>query len=924
MRTLHFHQNLSATLGRKAVAVLVMSAVMAFNLGPLEAKAEETTQQTLEIYGGLIDADHPLNSPDPYTEVSTDEGLTWQPAYLVGQHPWGLVSGTNSWLNCVPSINSCAKARSDYRYRFFLAEGWRASNMSVNMKMDDYGWVSLNGNDISGLQAEQWNSGGPIDVDAMTKTGWNELRVILIDYGGAAGINYKISYNVISPYQIKVMEPGKPSTLDVLFDSEGGKETYEKQVYTLGGEPVALPAPTRDGYSFTGWAKKSVDGVVIGSATLIPEEDMTLHATWLADSHVVEFDSKSGSAVESGSFVTDGSIASAPSAPTREGYNFVGWSATDGGSAVEFPYSPGVISDITLYALWSFDDHTVTYDSKGGSSVTNGFFFTDGSLEIPFAPSRDGYAFLGWSATDGGEAITFPYSPGVYQDITLYALWSADSHTVTFDSKSGSAVSADSFVTDGSLAIPYDPTREGYAFLGWSDTDGGSPVSFPYTPGVTQDITLYALWSADSHTVTYDSKSGSAVASGTFLTDGSVTAPASPTRAGYTFLGWSATDGGAAITFPYSPGVITGITLYAKWSIDSHIVTFNSKNGSAVAAGSFVTAGSVEAPSAPTRVGHNFLGWSATDGGSAVTFPYSPGVTTDVTLYALWFEITAPSAPQNVTATAGNKTATVSWAVPTSNGGAAIISYLVTASTGQTCSVVILTCTFTGLPNKTAVTFTVVAINSAGNGTASTPSASITPFDPNDDVLPPDDDGTDAPKAIPSGGKFVQSNDPTLFFSWNKSTGKLLSNATGVYIGYIEAKITFTKSGKVYTCSTVFGDLKVLPQKTAAQKAAAMKPKTFKGTQFCISKTKMDSKSLAPKGGLTAANFKKIKSMNKTSAELAKEKAALTVLKGFTGVVQVDVVRYRAWPTTMLNFGDHTGKGGKIPAMIRNTKVNLG
>ena len=584
----------------------------------------------------------------------------------------------------------------------------------------------------------------------------------------------------------------------------------------------------------------------------------------------------------------------------------------------------GTYESVSVDSSATLRTNLVTFDSKSGSAVESQQMDVSGSLAAPSEPTRAGYTFLGWSDSDGGASVVFPYAPEVTDDITLYALWSADSHDVTYNSNGGSSVVDGTFVTDGSLPIPFDPTRAGYAFLGWSATDGGEAITFPYSPGVTSDITLFAKWAADSHLVTFDSKSGSIVSAGSFVTDGSVTAPASPTRAGYTFLGWSATDGGAALTFPYSPGVITGITLYAKWSIDSHMVTFNSKNGSAVAAGSFVTAGSVAAPSAPTRLGHNFLGWSATDGGSAVTFPYSPGVTTDVTLYALWFEITAPSAPQNVTATAGNKTATVSWAVPTSNGGGAIISYLVTASTGQTCSVVVLTCTFTGLPNKTAVTFTVVAINSAGNGTASTPSASITPFDPNDDVLPPEGDGDSGPKPIPSGGKFTKSNDPTLFFSWNKSTGKLLSNATGVYIGYIEAKITFTKSGKVYTCSTVFGDLKVLPQKTAAQKATAMKMKTFTGKQFCIDKIKMDSKSLAPKGGMTAANFKKIKSMNKTATELSQEKATLTALKGFTGVVQVDVVRYRAWPTTLLNFGDHTGKGGKIPAMIRNTKVNLG
>ena len=801
-------------------------------------------------------------------------------------------------------------------------------------------------------------------------------------------------------------------------------------------------------------------------------ESVSVDSSATLRTNLVTFDSKSGSAVESQQMDVSGSLA-APSEPTRAGYTFLGWSDSDGGASVVFPYAPEVTDDITLYALWSADSHDVTYNSNGGSSVVDGTFVTDGSLPIPFDPTRAGYAFLGWSDTDGGEAITFPYSPGVYEDITLYALWSVNTYVVNYNTKGGSPIEAGSFTTGGSLgsnsqildgSVPpsqpmavtgielglnlstnqdgwvrkvsffkyegdegghsaqvwsadgrllgsqefdsetssgwqtltltkpvfisagesftasvygatysyaYDyipktnsgplsvidgsfafgeqssypsvpgswsygvdldfmtasdvaPTLTGYTLAGWSATDGGALLDFPYSPGVTSDITLFAKWAADSHSVTFDSKSGSIVSAGSFVTDGSVTAPASPTRAGYTFLGWSATDGGAAIAFPYSPGVITGITLYAKWSIDSHIVTFNSKNGSAVSAGSFVTAGSVAAPSNTTRVGYNFLGWAATEGGSAITFPYSPGVTTDVTLYALWSAITVPSGPQNVTATAGNKAATVTWAAPANNGGGSIISYLVTASTGQTCSTVALTCTITGLLNKTAVTFTVVAINSSGNGAASTPSSSITPFDPNDDVLPPEGDGGSAPKEISNGGKFVVTNDSTLQLSWDKKNGKLISKATGIYTGYIEAKITFTKAGKAYSCSTVFGILKVMPQKTAAQKATAMKMKTFTGKQFCIDKIKMDAKSVAPKGGMTPANFKNIKSTNKTSVDLSSEKAALAALKNFTGLVEVTVVRYRAWPTTMLNRGDHTGKGGKIPALIRNTKVNLG
>jgi hypothetical protein len=75
---------------------------------------------------------------------------------------------------------------------------------------------------------------------------------------------------------------------------------------------------------------------------------------------------------------------------------------------------------------------------------------------------------------------------------------------------------------------------------------------------------------------------------------------------------------------------------------------------------------------------------------------------------------------------------------------------------------------------------------------------------------------------------------------------------------------------------------------------------------------------------MTPTNFKKIKPMNKSASELSKEKAAAAALKNFTGQVTIQVIRYRAWPTTMVNIGDHNSKGGKIPALVRNTKVNLG
>lgn len=196
--------------------------------------------------------------------------------------------------------------------------------------------------------------------------------------------------------------------------------------------------------------------------------------------------------------------------------------------------------------------------------------------------------------------------------------------------------------------------------------------------------------------------------------------------------------------------------------------------------------------------------------------------------------------------------------------------------------------------------------------------------DPTAEVGPTEGDGDTPPKGITgTKGKFVATNDTTFQISWDKATGKLGSQATGIYTGYIEAKITFSKAGKNYTCTAVFGTTKALPAKTAAQKTAAMKMKTFTGKQFCIDKLKMNPKTTSPVGGFTTANFKKIAPMNKTAAELTQEKAALAALKGFSGEVAIQVIRYRAWPSTMVNLGNWDSKGGKISVQIRNTRVTL-
>lgn len=426
-----------------------------------------------------------------------------------------------------------------------------------------------------------------------------------------------------------------PRTYVATFDSTGGTPVAAG---TIVGGQIQFPAPpTRTHYEFAGWSDST-------SGSAITRWDYnsgaTFYALWTPLPFEVTYDSKGGSYVAPGSYVTDGSIDSAPTSPTRVGYTFEGWSATAGGNPISFPYYPGVTSDITLFALWNPNTYAINFDSRLGSNVSAGSYKTAGvMLASPADPSRAGYTFVGWSQTIAGSTVFWPFAPSTLGDVTLYAIWNANTNAVTFDSQKGTAVAAGLFLTDSQIpSAPSAPTRAGYKFDGWSSTADGTLLNFPYSPNATSDITLFAKWTAVSHVVNFDSNGGSAAASGSFVTDGRVqSAPVAPTRAGYTFASWSATLGGSSLSFPYAPGVIADITLYANWSANTNAINFDSTGGSNVSAGSFQTDGQVPAaPNAPIRVGYTFIGWAASADGTVITFPYSPVATSDITLYAKW------------------------------------------------------------------------------------------------------------------------------------------------------------------------------------------------------------------------------------------------------------------------------------------------
>lgn len=189
----------------------------------------------------------------------------------------------------------------------------------------------------------------------------------------------------------------------------------------------------------------------------------------------------------------------------------------------------------------------VTY--KDGDSEYAKQVLPSGTLATrPDAPAATpGYTFGGWNKADG---TAWDYaSDKVTDNITLYAKWAANTYTITFDTAGGSEIAPITQDYGTAITVPADPTREGYTFIGW---DKEIPTTMP-----AENMTVTAQWEINRYTITFDTAGGSEITPITQDYGTAITAPADPTREGYTFMGW---DREIPTTMPAE-----NITLKARW-----------------------------------------------------------------------------------------------------------------------------------------------------------------------------------------------------------------------------------------------------------------------------------------------------------------------------------------------------------------------
>ncbi len=284
-------------------------------------------------------------------------------------------------------------------------------------------------------------------------------------------------------------------------------------------------------------------------------------------------------------------------------------------------------------ASCEIENYTITYVSNGGTQYANDSYnINSNTITLP-TPTREHYDFGGWYDNDqfNGNAIT-QIASGSYGNKTFYAQWTPTVYTIAYDNNGGSGCLNEEYTASATICVP---TRSGYQFDGWIDIntteiyEGGENVQYT-------NLNLEAQWS-QLYTIAYVLSGGSGCENTTFTNTAVVCSD--PTRNGFTFDGWSTTDGGDMEYIGDEVITKTDLTLYARWEPITYTITYVSNGGTEYANTSYnITSSTITLPT-PTREHYDFVGWCDDEElteNCATNRAIPSGSTGNKTFYAQW------------------------------------------------------------------------------------------------------------------------------------------------------------------------------------------------------------------------------------------------------------------------------------------------
>lgn len=296
--------------------------------------------------------------------------------------------------------------------------------------------------------------------------------------------------------------------------------------------------------------------------------------------------------------------------PTKDGYDFIGWTGTLASGLSEtvpetdVKIAAGSIGNRIYTAHWA-KKPKLTFDTKGGSQVHVPIVASAGSdISSEVTPiingtnvtTKNGYDFVKW---DKVIPTTMPAT-----DLTITALWTPTVYNINLDYDGGELPSGKSNPTTYTIETPTftleKPVKTGYTFAGWNTGKAVDPDGTIVT-GSFDDIALTATWQINQYTITFETDGGSEISAIKQDFNTIITKPADPVKVGYTFLSWNKD---IPNTMPAED-----VTITAKWQINTHTITFDTDGGTPIDKMTVKYGENITKPADPVKTGYTLLGW---------------------------------------------------------------------------------------------------------------------------------------------------------------------------------------------------------------------------------------------------------------------------------------------------------------------------
>ena len=435
-------------------------------------------------------------------------------------------------------------------------------------------------------------------------------------------------------------------TIFTITYMDGDKKLNLKpNAYQPTSSGLVLPvAPAKNHYEFIGWFSDAALTIPATSIDVTAKVNLVFYAGYAPVSYRIDYQLDGGVNAESNTSVYN--VESLPitlEAPTKEGFDFMGWYTDANCTEPITGITTSNIGNLTVYAKWEKEriPYTVTYLDKDGNELGSDVYYESNSDQ----PLRDGielegFVFFGWIDAE----TSAPYScipAGTAENLVLKANMKSNvSVRVLTYYINGEVYSSINFVIEDGVAELLAPSKAGYEFDGWYDNaecEGDKITSV--LPGAEADVALYAKQTVITYTVKYfDGETELELAPSEYqISDSEIALPAVPAKDGYTIKGWYDAEGNKYTSI--AANTVGDITLYATYEPKVYYITYYLNGGENNELNvTEYTYGSLPTLYNPlNRDGYTFEGWytNANFTGYAVE-DLSDCANCDVTLYAKW------------------------------------------------------------------------------------------------------------------------------------------------------------------------------------------------------------------------------------------------------------------------------------------------